>query len=286
MTATTGATTGRRRRFEGRVAFVTGAAKGQGRSHALALAAEGADLVLLDVAADIPATRYSQGTPEQLAETAHLAQELGARVVSRAGDVRDRSAVDGVVAEGLERFGRLDVVLANAGIIQLKPALELTDDDWDTMIGVNLTGVWNTVRAGLRPMLVQGSGSIVMTSSAAGVKGPPNMAHYAAAKAGVLGLMRSLANEAGPAGVRVNAVLPTTVDTDMVHWPEAYALFRPDLAEPGRADVEPVFASLNVLPVPWIEASDVTNAVLWLAGDEARYVHGVALPVDAGTVIK
>ncbi len=275
-----------RRRFVGRVAFVTGAAKGQGRSHALRLAQEGADLILLDVCADIPATRYAQGSAEQLAETVARAEAYGARVVSRIGDVRERAAVDAVVAEGLDRFGRLDVVLANAGIIQLKPVLELTDADWSDMLGINLTGVWHTVRAGLATMLEQGSGAIVMTSSAAGVKGPPNMAHYSAAKAGVLGLMRALANEVGPRGVRVNAVVPTTVDTDMVHWPEAYQLFRPDLAAPTREDVEPVFASLNVLPVPWIQPRDVTNAVLWLASDEARYVHGVALPVDAGTVIK
>lgn len=274
-----------RRRFAGRVALVTGAAKGQGRSHALQLAAEGADLALLDVGRDLPATPYAQGTPEQLAQTVADAARLGARVVHRLGDVRERGCVDALVAAALDRFGRLDVVLANAGIIQLKPYDAITDDDWDDVVGVNLTGVWRTLRAALPPMVAAGSGVVVVTSSAAALKGPPNMAHYAASKAGVLGLVQSLANEVGPAGVRVNAVLPTTVDGDMIHWPGAYQVFRPDLPDPGRDDVAPVFAALNVLPVPWIQPEDVTNAVLWLASDEARYVHGVALPVDAGTVI-
>ena len=273
-------------RFSGMVALVTGAARGQGRSHAQQLAREGADVIAIDICADIPAVPYDQATPAQLAETAGLVRAAGRRAVAAQADVRDadglRSAVDAAVAE----LGRLDVVIANAGIIQLKPALDLTAEDWQTVIDVNLTGSWNTIRAGLPHMLERGGGSVVITSSAAGVKGPQNMAHYAASKSGLLGLMRSLANEFGPRGVRVNCVLPTTVDTDMVQWAEAYRAFRPDLEAPGRADVEPVFASLNVLPVPWIQPADVTSAVCWLASPEARYVTGVALPVDAGTVIK
>ncbi len=273
-------------RVEGKVALVTGAAKGQGRAHCLRLAQEGADVLALDVCADVPQTRYAQGTPDQLAETAALVRATGRKVVTRQADVRDAEEMTRAVTEGVAELGRLDVVVANAGIIQLKPALEITADDWATVLAINLTGVWNTVRAALPTLLAQGSGSVIIISSAAGLKGPPGMAHYAAAKTGLVGLMRSLANELGPQGVRVNSVHPTTVDTDMVHWPEAYAAFRPDLAEPTRADVEPVFTSLNVLPVPWIQPEDVSAAVLFLAGDESRYVTGVTLPVDAGTTIK
>lgn len=273
-------------RFSGMVALVTGAARGQGRSHAHQLAREGADVILIDICADLPSVPYDQAVPAQLEETAALVRAAGRGAVAVQADVRDagavRSAVDGAVAE----LGRLDVVIANAGIIQLKPALEITPQDWADVIGVNLTGPWNTVHASLPHLLERESSSVVITSSAAGIKGPPNMAHYSASKSGLLGLMRSLANELGPRGVRVNCVLPTTVDTDMVHWPESYRIFRPDLEAPTRADVEPVFASLNVLPVPWIQPSDVTSAVCWLASPEARYVTGVALPVDAGTVIK
>lgn len=273
-------------RVEGKVALVTGAAKGQGRSHCLRLAQEGADVIAVDVCADVPQTRYAQGTADQLTETAELVRATGRRVVTRQADVRDADALAAAVAEGVAELGRIDVVVANAGIIQLKPAVEITADDWATVLAINLTGVWNTVRAALPTLLAQGSGSVVIISSAAGLKGPPGMAHYAAAKTGLVGLMRSLANELGPQGVRVNSVHPTTVDTDMVHWPEAYAAFRPDLAAPTREDVEPVFTSLNVLPVPWIQPEDVSAAVLFLAGDESRYVTGVTLPVDAGTIIK
>ena len=272
--------------LDGRVALVTGAAKGQGRSHAVRLAEEGADVLAVDICADIPTTPYAQGTSVQLEETARLVEKAGRRVVTRQADTRDSGALRAAVEEGVAELGRLDVVVANAGIVQIKPVAEITDADWCDVVDVNLTGTWNTVRAALPMLLAGGAGSIVITSSAAGVKGPPGMAHYSAAKSGLLGLMRSLANELGPRWIRVNAVLPTTVDTDMVHWPEAYRAFRPDLSEPTRADVEPVFASLNVLPVPWIEARDVSEAVLWLASDRARYVTGVALPVDAGTVIK
>lgn len=273
-------------RFAGKVALVTGAARGQGRSHAQRLAAEGADVIAIDICADIPSVPYGQATPDQLTATAELIRAEGRRVAAVTADVRDAGALREAVAKAAADLGRLDVVVANAGIIQLKPALEITPEDWRDVIDVNLTGCWNTVSACLPHLVARDRSSIVITSSAAGVKGPPNMAHYAASKSGLLGLMRSLASELGPRGVRVNAVLPTTVDTDMVHWPESYKVFRPDLDAPTRADVEPVFAALNVLPVPWITPADVTSAVCWLASDDARYVTGVALPVDAGTVIK
>ena len=272
-------------RVEGKVALVTGAAKGQGRSHCVRLAEEGARIVAVDRCAELPGIPYAQGTPEDLAETARLVEKAGGEVVTAVADVRDRAAMAAAVAAGTEAFGGLDVAVANAGVIQLKPALDVGDDDWDTVVGVNLAGTWRTVQAVLPALLERGGGSIVVTSSAAGLKGPPQMAHYAASKAGVLGMVRSLATELGPQRVRVNCIAPTTVDTDMVHWQGAYDAFRPDLEHPTRADVEPVFASLNVLPVPWIEPQDTSNAVLWLASDEARYVTGIVLPVDAGTAL-
>jgi SDR family mycofactocin-dependent oxidoreductase len=281
MTAATGVAAGR---VAGKVALVTGAAKGQGRSHCVRLAEEGARVVAVDLCADLPGVTYAQGTPDDLAETARLVEAAGGEVVTATADVRDRAALAAAVAAGVAAFGRLDIAVANAGVIQLKPTLEVDDDDWDTVVGINLTGTWRTVQAVL-PGLLDRGGSIVVTSSAAGLKGPPNMAHYAASKAGVVGMVRSLATELGPRNVRVNAIAPTTVDTDMVHWQGAYDLFRPDLDHPTREDVEPVFRSLNVLPVPWIEPQDISNAVLWLASDEARYVTGITLPVDAGTAL-
>lgn len=284
MSAThTGTTDGGR--VAGRVAFVTGAAKGQGRSHCLRLAEEGARIIAVDLCADLPSLAYRQGTADDLDETARLVKAAGGEIVTAVADTRDAAALRAAVALGVETFGAIDIAVANAGVIQLKPAMEVGDDDWATVVGINLGGTWNTVQAVLPRMVERGGGSIVMTSSAAGIKGPPNMAHYAASKAGVVGMMKSLATEFGPQGIRVNCVAPTTVDTDMVHWQEAYNLFRPDLEQPTRADVEPVFASLNVLPVPWIQPLDVSNAVVWLASDEARYVTGIVLPVDAGTAL-
>jgi SDR family mycofactocin-dependent oxidoreductase len=272
-------------RGAGRVALVTGAAKGQGRSHCLRLAAEGARIVAVDVCAEVSRISYQQGTADDLAETARLVREAGGEVVTAQADVRDAAALEAAVGTGVAAFGTIDIAVANAGVIQLKPTLEVTDEDWAAVVGINLTGTWNTVRAVLPVMAEHRRGSVVITSSAAGMKGPPNMAHYAASKAGVVGMMRSLATELGPLGIRVNCIAPTTVDTDMVHWQGAYDLFRPDLEHPTRADVEPVFASLNVLPVPWIQPEDTSNAVLWLASDEARYVTGIVLPVDAGTAL-
>jgi (+)-trans-carveol dehydrogenase/(-)-trans-carveol dehydrogenase len=275
------------RPLAGRCALVTGAARGQGRSHAIRLAEMGADLCLVDVCADLPLVPYGQPSPAQLHDTAAQAREAGVQVIDLVADVRDADAMRDAVETAVERFGGVDIVLANAGVIQLKPSTAITGADWAEIIGINLTGTWNTIAPTIAPMIERGrGGSIVITSSAAGLKGPPNMAHYAASKSGVIGLMRSLSAELGEHGIRVNCVAPTTVDTEMVHWPEAYAVFRPDLDAPGRSDVEDVFASLNVLPVPWIQPRDVTEAVAFLVSDRARYITGTVLPVDAGTLVK
>ncbi len=275
------------RELDGRVAIVTGAARGQGRSHAVRLAEMGADLVLVDVCADLERVPYGQPGPDALAETAQMATDAGAVVRTAVADVRDAEAMADAARTAVDDMGGIDIVVANAGVIQLKPATEISSDDWADVIGINLTGVWNTIAPTIAPMIEQGRGGVIsITSSAAGLKGPPHMAHYAASKSGVIGLMRSLSAELGRYNIRVNCLAPTTVDTEMVHWPEAYAMFRPDLENPQRDDVVDTFKELNVLPVPWIDAVDVTEALAFIVSDRARYITGTVLPVDAGTLVK
>jgi len=272
-------------RLAGKVALVSGAARGQGRSHCVVAAREGAAVIGFDVCGpSVAEAPYPPATAEDLETTKELVLAEGGQMLACPADVRDRAAVDAVVAEGLAAFGRLDIVVANAGVVSPAPAEALTREAWQSLLDVNLTGVWNTISAALPALLEAAPGSsVVITSSAnGGMKAPPHLAHYAASKFGVVGLARSLANELGPRGVRVNTVHPTAVDTDMIQNEATYRLFAPDAANPGRADVEPLFRSFHSLPVPWVEPVDVSNAVVWLASDEARYVTGIALPVDAG----
>jgi SDR family mycofactocin-dependent oxidoreductase len=267
----------------GRVALVSGAARGQGRSHAVRIAQEGGDLVLFDVCGPVADTPYPPSTPADLAETVELARAAGARVHAAQADARDAAAVAAVVEAGVAELGGLDVVVANAGIVVPAPAVATTPQVWDAVVGTNLTGVWFTVSAALPHLLARGRGSIVITSSAnGGLKAPPNLVAYAAAKFGVVGIMRTLAQELGPQGIRVNTVHPTAVATPMIHNEPTYRLFAPAVENPTADDVAPVFAQFHTLPVPWIEPVDVSNAVVWLCSDEARHVTGVALPVDAG----
>lgn len=271
-------------RFAGKVAFVTGAARGQGRNHAVRLAREGADLILADACADVASIGYDLATEADLAETVKLVEALDRRVVAERVDVREGAAVRALVDRGVAELGRLDVVLANAGIAGSEPMVDMSDATWQDMIDINLTGVFKTIRAAL-PHLTSGA-AIVITSSIAGFKGLANNTHYTAAKHGVMGIMRALANEVGPQGIRVNCVNPTNVDTRMLFNDAIYRLFRPDLEAPTRADVEGIMKGMHVLDRGWVELDDVSNAVLFLASEDARFVTGVALPVDAGALIR
>lgn len=272
-------------RLDGKVAFITGAGRGQGRSHALRFAAEGADLILIDICRNLKSAPYPLSTPADLSDTARLAEASGARVIAREADVRDSAALEQVLAEGNDLFGRLDIVCANAGIVALAPVADMTDEAWDEVIGTNLTGAFRTVRAAL-PHIRRGGrgGSIVITSSTAAMNASINLAHYTAAKHGLTGLVRVLAKELAAEMIRVNAVLPTSVNTPMIHNVATYEKFLPDRTASDLTpdDVAPVYQALNLLPVPWVEPADVTNAVMWLVSDEARMVTGVQLPVDAG----
>ena len=275
-------------RVEGKVAFITGAARGQGRSHAIRLAQEGADIIAIDVCEDAPGVPYAGATEADLAETVRQVEALDRRIVATKADVRDFGALKAAVDEGVAQLGRLDIVSANAGI-GASPSLaeELSEDIWTDMLNVNLSGVWRTAKAAIPHLKAGGrGGSIILTSSAAGLMTYPNIAHYVSAKHGVVGLMRTLALELAPFMIRVNSIYPTTVDTDMVQNEAAYRLFRPDLENPTREDFAVAAQTLNALPIPWVETIDISNAVLFLASDEARYITGVTLPVDAGAVIK
>jgi len=269
------------RNFAGRTALVTGAAKGQGRSHAIALAQRGAQVVLVDIAEQIPcASRMA--TPAELDETARIVESLGAPCLTLKADTRSPEQMRDVVAATVDRFGRVDILLANAGIAAFGPVREMADDVWRDVVDVNLGGVAASIRAVAPVMAAQRSGRIVATASSVGREGGPNNANYAASKWGVIGLVKSVAIELAPYGVTVNAFSPMSVSTDMCHNELTYGLFRPDLAAPTTDDVRDTFATLNPMAVPWLEIGDATEAVLFLASDEARYITGTALDVAGG----
>ena len=262
-------------RLAGKVALVTGAARGQGRSHAVRFAAEGADVIALDLDTPVAGVDYMTATAEDLATTARLVEEAGGRVVTADVDVRDAAGMAAAVAGGVDELGRLDVVVANAGVCAIRRWDEMTPALWDTVIGINLTGVWNTCTAAVPHLLDAGAGSMILISSTAGLKGQPFLTAYVASKHGVVGIMRSLANELASKHIRVNSLHPTGVDTPMLNGmvglterigddPEVGALFR------------------NSLPVDLVGSDDISNAVLFLASDESRYVTALAMTVDAG----
>jgi len=274
-------------RVQGKVAFITGAARGQGRSHAIRLAEEGADIIAVDIAGPVKSvTAYPPATEDDLAETVRQVEALDRRIVARKADVRDSGALRDALAAGIAQLGRLDIVVANAGVYQISPALELGDAEWQETIDINLTGVWNTVKAALPHLMAAGGGSIVLTSSVLGLKGQPLSIHYNTAKHGMVGIMRTVANEFAQHRIRVNSIHPTLVNTVMIQNEQVWGLFEPDNPHPTRESAAPAFQTVNALPVPWVEPVDISNAVLFLASDEARYITGVTLPVDAGAVIK
>ncbi len=275
-------------RLDGKVAFITGGARGQGRSHAVRLAQEGADIIVIDACEPQPNVPSPPATEADLAETVRQVEELDRRIVARVADVRVQEQLDAAVADGLAQFGRLDIVSANAGIA-MTPALAhlMTDEEFMDMQDVNLAGVWRTAKAAIPHMIEAGNGgSIVLTSSEAGLKGYAHAASYVSAKHGVVGLMRTLAMELAPHMIRVNSIHPTQVDTPMIMNETIMKLFRPDIENPTKEDFAEASQHTNLLPIPWVEAVDISNALLFLASDEARYITGVTLPVDAGCFLK
>jgi len=262
-------------RLQGKVAFITGAARGQGRAHAVRLAAEGADIIALDNCATAASTSYPGPTEADLAETARLVEAQDRRVIARRADIRDFDGLKAVVDEGVAELGRLDVVVANAGICSGALSWEISLEKWQETIDTNLTGTFHTVKATVPILLEQGTGgSIIIASSVAGLRGMPFLADYAASKHGIVGLARSMANELGQHNIRVNTVHPHGVATGMMPA-EMHAL-----AQEYATTLGPMF--MGALPDPISQPEDIANAVAWLASDEARHVTGVALPVDLG----
>ncbi len=270
-------------RMDGKVVFITGAARGQGRSHALRLAQEGADIIAVDISNQVESVPYPTATAEDLAETVRQVEALDRRIIATEADVRDSAGLTRAVGQGVAELGRLDVVLANAGISSPGPTLEMSEQTWQDMIDINLTGVWKTLKASV-PHIIEGGrgGSVVITSSLAAIWANENTAHYSAAKAGLVLLMKVMAKELAQHSIRVNTVHPTTVATDMILNDATYRLFRPDLENPGRAEFEEAARTLNRLPVAALEPVDISNAILYLVSDDGRYVTGTTHVVDAG----
>ncbi|KAF0960883.1 mycofactocin-coupled SDR family oxidoreductase [Rhodococcus sp. T7] len=276
--------------LSGKVAFVTGAARGQGRSHAIELARAGADIIAVDIAHDEPelGLGYPLGSQDELAETAKEVENLGRRIVTARVDVRDGDGLAAALRTAVEELGRLDIVVANAGIAASAiPAHQITDSQWEQMLAINLTGVWKTCRAAV-PYLVEGNrgGSMILTSSMAALRVYQGIAAYSAAKHGVVGLMKTMAAELAQYSIRVNSVHPTQVDTPMIMNDETFKIFRPDLEHPTREDFEAASASLHALPVAVADPLDISKAVVFLASDDARLITGVTLPIDAGLLLK
>ena len=266
-------------RVAGKVAFITGAARGQGRSHAIRLAEEGADIIAVDICRDYGTVPYAMATEADLAETVKAVEALDRRIVATQADVRDAVALKAAVDDGVAQLGRLDIVSANAGICTVQSWDEVTPAVWQDTLDTNLTGVWNTMVVSVPHLIAAGGGSIICTSSTAGIKGLPYLAPYVAAKHGVVGIARTMANELAIHKIRVNTVHPTGVDTPMGN---------------GLGGLEPLINRdpnlgpiyMNTLPVETVDPRDISNAVLFLASDEARYVTGLEFTVDAGNTIR
>jgi SDR family mycofactocin-dependent oxidoreductase len=270
------------RPLEGKVALITGAARGQGRAHAVRLGSEGADIIAVDICAPIASVPYPLATADDLAATVKLVEDTGARIVAKEADVRDRAVLSAAVQAGVVELGRLDIVVANAGIAPMRSG----DDGWRDVIDVNLTGVYNTIKAAIPAMVKQGEGgSIVLISSAAGLAGvgspDAGSVGYAAAKHGVVGLMRIYANLLAKQSIRVNSIHPTGVETPMID----NDFTRGWLAQMAAASDSPGSMG-NALPVEVLQPEDIANAVAWLVSDQARYITGITLPVDAGFLNK
>ncbi|KUH88837.1 MULTISPECIES: mycofactocin-coupled SDR family oxidoreductase [unclassified Mycobacterium] len=278
-------------RVAGKVALVSGAARGQGRSHARTLAAEGADIIAVDICADIETNEYPLARPEDLDETARLVEKEGQRAYTEIADVRDRAALSAAIDRGVAEFGHLDVVVANAGICPLTAGLP--PQAFVDAVDVDLVGVLNLVHASMKH-LHEGASIIAIGSVAAfmasmntgGIDGGPGGAGYAFAKQVVAHYVNDLALALAPNKIRVNAIHPTNCNTDMLHSPPMYRAFRPDLAEPTREDAEVVFPVIQGMPIPYVEPEDISEAVLFLASDAARYITGQQLRVDAGGFLK
>lgn len=270
-------------KLDGKVAFITGAARGQGRSHAVRLAQEGADIIAIDVPKPIANLPYRTATAEDLKETVRQVEALGRRIVAAEADVRDFATLKKAVDAGVTALGRLDIVLANAGISAPAPTLDMSEETWQTMIDINLTGVWKTLKASVPHIIAGGrGGSVVITSSLAAIVVQPNIAHYSAAKGGLIQLSNVLSKELAPQGIRVNTVHPGTVLTDMVLNEPTFRLFRPDLEHPTQKDFEAVARTMTAMPTTAVEPIDISNAILYLVSDDGRYVTGTTHVVSAG----
>jgi SDR family mycofactocin-dependent oxidoreductase len=266
--------------LQGRVAFITGAARGQGRAHAIRLAREGVDIIALDICAPVSdSITYAAATPEELAETVRAVEAEGRKILAREVDIRDDAALRQLVSDGVEQFGRLDIVVANAGVLGWGRVWELTDEQWDAVIGVNLSGTWRTLRAVIPAMIEAGNGgSIVVVSSSAGLKATPGNGHYAAAKHGLVGLTNSLAIELGEFAIRVNSIHPYSVDTPMIE-PE---LMMQVFAEHPRYVHS--FGPMLLQPKGFMAADEVSDVVVWLAGAGSGTLTGAQIPVDKGVL--
>lgn len=269
-------------RLTGKVAFITGAARGIGRAQAVRFAREGSDIIAVDLCGPVESVVTPPATTANLEETAAMVSELGRTASTHIVDVRDVDGLRAAAGAGAQRLGGIDVVCATAGITSSGPPFDLSETTWQTMLDVNLTGVWNTTRATVPHLIERGGGSIIMVSSIAGLKGLRSVAHYSAAKHGVVGLMRTLAQELAPHSIRVNTVHPTNVNTPMIQNEHVRSTFVPNSPAPTQEEFATAARGMNMLDTPWVEPDDVANASLFLASDEARYITSVALPVDAG----
>jgi SDR family mycofactocin-dependent oxidoreductase len=266
-------------RVAGKVAFITGAARGQGRSHAIRLAEEGADIIAVDILKDYDSVSYAMASEADLAETVKQVEALDRRIFATRADVRDSGALGKAVDDGVAELGRLDIVSANAGICTIQEWDDVSPQVWQDTIDTNLTGVWNTIVATAPHLIRNGGGSIILTSSVAGVKGLPFLAPYVAAKFGVTGLAKAMANELAEHNIRVNSVHPTGVLTPMA---DGLAGMAPLIER--HPQLGPLH--MNTLDVQAVEARDISNAVLYLASDESRYVTGLEFRVDAGNTVR